>query len=85
MDIGRRNVEGGNRIATFINNAAREVMGVKGDFADSANAWTYNVYAQHGTVENADTNLNYLGNPLIEQALNVLPGTERAGLRRTDG
>ncbi|HSY44884.1 MAG TPA: TonB-dependent receptor [Steroidobacteraceae bacterium] len=75
MEIERRNVEGGNRIATFINNAAREVMGVKGDFADSANAWTYNVYAQHGTVENADTNLNYLGNPLIEQALNVLPGT----------
>ena len=83
MYIGRRNVEGGNRIATFINNSAREVVGVKGDFADPQNAWTYNVYAQHGTVDSADTNENYLSNPLIEQALNVLPSPDRTGLRRT--
>ena len=73
MYIGKRNVEGGNRISDFINNAAREVIGAKGDFADSANAWTYNVYAQHGTVESTNGTFNYLSNPLMEQALNVLP------------
>ncbi len=71
MYIGRRNVEGGNRIATFITNSAREVLGVKGDFAD---AWRYDVYAQHATVDNNNGNLNYLNNTAIEEALNVLPG-----------
>jgi iron complex outermembrane recepter protein len=72
MEIGRRNVEGGNRIASFLNNASREVVGVKGDIYDSP--WTYNVYAQHEQVDSQDQNLNYLSNPFIQQALNVLPG-----------
>jgi iron complex outermembrane receptor protein len=71
MLIARRNVEGGNRIADFTTNSAREVLGVKGSFAD---AWTYDVYAQHGLVDNNNQNLNYLNNTAIEQALNVLPG-----------
>jgi iron complex outermembrane receptor protein len=71
MGIERRNVEGGNRIATFQNDSAREVVGLKGDITDE---WTYNVYAQHSTVDGANTNLNYLGNPQVEEALNVLPG-----------
>jgi outer membrane receptor protein involved in Fe transport len=70
MYIGRRNVEGGNRIATFITNSAREVLGIKGDFAE---AWTYDVYAQHGTVDNNNGNLNYLNNTAIQESLNVLP------------
>jgi iron complex outermembrane recepter protein len=72
--ILRRNVEGGPRIASFATDSARQVAGVKGDFADSANAWTYNVYAQHSTVDNSNSNLNYLSNSAIQQALNVLPG-----------
>ena len=74
MVIGRRNVEGGDRIAAFTTDAAREVLGVKGDFADPQGAWTYNVYAQHSTVNNNNQNLNYLSNNAIDQALNVLPG-----------
>ena len=72
--IGRRNVEGGDRIAAFTTDSAREVLGVKGDLADAQNAWTYNVYAQHSTVNNNNQNLNYLSNNAIDQALNVLPG-----------
>jgi iron complex outermembrane recepter protein len=79
MAILRRNVEGGDRVAAFTTNAIREVLGVKGDFGDSASAWTYNVYAQHGTVDGMDTNNNYLGNNLIEQALNVLPNATPGG------
>ena len=71
MYIGRRNVEGGNRIATFVTNSSREVLGVKGDFGD---AWTYDVYAQHDLVDNNNGNLNYLNNTAIQEALNVLPG-----------
>jgi iron complex outermembrane recepter protein len=71
MYIGRRNVEGGNRITGFVNDAVREVIGVKGG---SATAWTYNVYAQQSTVDIASTSENQLGNFQIQQALNVLPG-----------
>ncbi len=71
----RRNVEGGNRVATFLTNSAREVLGVKGDFADAKDAWTYNVSAQHGTVDTLFGNLNYVSNTATEQALNCLPAT----------
>jgi iron complex outermembrane receptor protein len=71
----RRNVEGGNRQETFLTNSAREVAGIKGDFADAQNAWTYNVYAQHSTVDSVYQNLNYLSNTAIEQSLNCLPAT----------
>jgi iron complex outermembrane recepter protein len=71
--ILRRNVEGGDRQATFLTNSAREVVGVKGDFADSHDAWTYNASAQHGTVDSLFGNLNYVSNTAIEQALNCLP------------
>jgi len=76
MVILRRNVEGGDRIAAFTTNATREVLGIKGDFAD---AWSYNAYAQHGNVENQNANLNYLGNNLVQQALNVLPNATAGG------
>jgi len=71
--IGRRNVEGGPRILNTVNDSNREVLGIKGDFADAANAWTYNVSAQHSNVDVANSNANYLGNPQMQQALNVLP------------
>ena len=73
MVIGRRNVEGGPRIATFINDSIREVVGAKGDFGDAQQAWTYNVTAQHSNVDSQNGNLNYLSNISIDQALNVLP------------
>jgi iron complex outermembrane recepter protein len=69
--IGRRNVEGGPRIATFDSDSFRVVVGVKGDIGD---AWTYDIYAQHGTVDASNGNLNYLSNANIQNALNVVPG-----------
>jgi iron complex outermembrane recepter protein len=71
----RRNVEGGNRVATFLTNSAREVIGFKGDFADPQNAWTYDVHVQHSTVDTQFGNLNYVSNTATEQALNCLPAT----------
>jgi iron complex outermembrane receptor protein len=69
--IGRRNVEGGPRIATFVSTSFRAVVGVKGDIDD---AWRYDVYAQHGTVDGNNGNLNYLSNTNIQNALNVITG-----------
>jgi iron complex outermembrane receptor protein len=68
--ILRRNVEGGPRIATFSADAAREVIGLRGDFGD---AWTYDVYAQHSSVDAQNGNQNYLSNANIVNALNVVP------------
>jgi iron complex outermembrane receptor protein len=72
MEIGRRNVEGAGRVATFQMDSAREVVGLKGDFGDSV--WTYNIYGQHSTVDDGDGNTGYLEVPFMQQALNVLPG-----------
>ena len=71
LQIGRRNVEAGGRIETFVNQMLRGVVGIKGSFSD---AWSYNVHAQRGTTEIHDSLDNYLGNSQLEQALNVLPG-----------
>ena len=46
----------------------------EGRLGDPQGAWTYNAYAQHGTVDSQNGNLNYLSNNNIDQALNVLPG-----------
>src|SRR5262249_22014535 len=69
--ILRRNVEGGPRIATFSTNAAREIIGLRGDFTD---AWTYDVYAQHSSVDAQNGNKNYLSNANIINSLQVVPG-----------
>jgi len=71
----RRNIEGGDRVATFLTNSAREVVGLKGDFGDPQGAWTYDVHAQHSTVDTQFGNVNYLSNNAIEQSLNCLPAT----------
>jgi iron complex outermembrane receptor protein len=71
----RRNVEGGDRQATFLTDSAREVAGIKGDFGDAQGVWTYNVYAQHSSVDSLFQNLNYVSNTATEQALNCLPVT----------
>ncbi len=69
--ILRRNVEGGPRTATFQTDSMRIVVGVKGDFLD---AWHWDVYAQHSTVDNSNGNENYLSNANIINSLNVVPG-----------
>ncbi len=67
----RRNVEGGGRTQSFGNNAIRTLVGVKGDFAD---AWKFDVYAQHSSVDGTSSQGNYLSNLLVPNALNVITG-----------
>ncbi len=74
--ILRRNVEGGPRIATFSSDAARELIGLRGDITD---AWTYDVYAQHSSVDASNGNQNYLSNANIINSLNVVPNPAGGG------
>jgi iron complex outermembrane receptor protein len=70
VGLGRRNVEGGDRTFEARNDSIREVVGLRGDIGA---AWTYNVFAQHSTVDAANVNANYTGNTQAQEALNVLP------------
>ena len=69
--ILRRNVEGGPRIATFNTNSAHQVAGLRGDIND---AWSYDVYAQHSSVDSQNGNENYMSNASIINSLQVVPG-----------
>ena len=81
----RRNVEGGNRVASFLTDSAREVMGLKGDFADAQDAWTYNVYAQHSTVDTqfASELPQQHRHRAVPELLAGHTGFQNGGLRRT--
>jgi outer membrane receptor protein involved in Fe transport len=69
--ILRRNVEGGNRQEAFTTTSYRTLIGVKGDFAD---AWRYDAFASFNTLSAIASNLNYLSNTRINNALNVVAG-----------
>jgi outer membrane receptor protein involved in Fe transport len=70
IQVLRRNVEGGPRVATFQTDAARQVFGLRGDITD---AWSWDVYAQHGSVDASNGNQNYLSDANIINSLSVVP------------
>jgi iron complex outermembrane recepter protein len=55
--IGRRNIEGGPRIADFEHENYRVVIGMKGDFADDA--WHYDAYGSYYYTSLFDSQSNY--------------------------
>jgi len=71
MYIGRRNVEGGGRVASFISDANRIVVGLKGNIVGP---WRFDVFAQRSTVDTEIQNLNFFSNANIQNALTVVPG-----------
>jgi iron complex outermembrane recepter protein len=72
--MARRSVESGGRLDNYYSNAFREVLGVKGKFAE---AWSYNAYGQVSITQVQDIEGDFLGTPQINNALNVVtaPGT----------
>jgi len=77
MYVGRRNVEGGGRLDQYTSNSIRQVLGVKGSFAD---AWSYDTYAQVGITQFQDIEGNFLGTPQISAALDVVPNPATGGV-----
>jgi outer membrane receptor protein involved in Fe transport len=69
MYILRRNVEGGGRQDNYTSDSIRQVIGVKGSFAE---AWSYDVYAQIGITQFQDIEANFLNTQRINNALDVV-------------
>ncbi|TLZ04745.1 MAG: TonB-dependent receptor [Gammaproteobacteria bacterium] len=69
--VARRSVESGGRQDNYASNAFRQVGGVKGAITS---AWTYDAYGQVGITQFQDIEGDFLGNPQINNALNVVPG-----------
>jgi iron complex outermembrane receptor protein len=75
LEIGRRNVEGGNRQDDVEHTDWREVLGVKGKIND---AWDYDANFQYGLVNLADTYTNDVSSTKINYALDVVVPTTGA-------
>jgi outer membrane receptor protein involved in Fe transport len=72
MEIGRRNVEGGDRQDDLRHTSYRMNLGARGDLG---NGWTYDMYAQYGIAILSETYLNELSKFRVQQALEVDPVT----------
>ncbi len=69
LEIGRRNIEGGNRQNDIRHTSYRTQIGAKGDLGDG---WSYDVYAQYGETIYSNATLNYITiskSALSEQAV----------------
>ncbi|HEY2481846.1 MAG TPA: TonB-dependent receptor, partial [Caulobacteraceae bacterium] len=69
--IGRRNVEGGPRVADTTHTSYNIVFGAKGDLGSG---WTYDFSLQYGRTVLTDINTGGLLTSHIANALNVIPG-----------
>jgi outer membrane receptor protein involved in Fe transport len=70
--VGRRNIEGGNRIDDLRHTAYRMVVGAKGDLGDG---WAYDIYAQYGLTVYNENYQNEWSKSRVQNALEVDPAT----------
>ncbi len=70
--IGRRDIEGGNRIDDLRHTAYRAKIGAKGDLG---HGWSYDIYGQYGTTIYAENYSNEWSKSRTANALNVDPAT----------
>lgn len=68
VEIGRRNIEGGGRIADFEHINYRGVLGLRGDLNPQ---WRYDAYGQYYYTTLYSSNTNYLNFQAITNALQV--------------
>lgn len=66
INIGRRNIEGGGRIADFEHDNYRAVVGLRGELSS---AWRYDAYGQYYYTSLYNSNTNYLNFAAITDAL----------------
>jgi len=69
VNIGRRNVEGGNRQNDVRHTAYRAVVGIRGDLWEG---WSYDAYAQYGTTIYAQEYLNEFSLSRTQRALRAV-------------
>jgi outer membrane receptor protein involved in Fe transport len=68
VDIGRRNIEGGPRVAFFDHINYRAVVGAAGEIA---HGWSYDAYGQYYYTSLFDSNSGYLDFAKVDNALQV--------------
>ena len=71
LEIGRRNIEGGDRQSEFRHTSYRAQIGAKGDLGDG---WSYDVYAQYGETIFDESVLNYFSVSKSGAALQAVYG-----------
>ncbi len=72
LEIGRRDIEGGNRNADLRHTSYRATVGVRGDLGDS---WHYDVYGQYGYTVYSQVYSNEFSVTRVQNALEVDPAT----------
>ena len=70
LEIGRRDVEGGNRVDDLRHTSYRMKVGLRGDIG---HGWTYDVYGQYGTTLYAENYSNEWSVQRVQNALQVNP------------
>ncbi len=70
LEIGRRDLEGGDRIDDLRHTSYRLVLGVKGNIDPT---WSYDLYAQYGTTIYAENYSNEFSVSRVQNALQVNP------------
>lgn len=69
VTLGKRNVEGGPRVADIQDTSYRQLVGLKGEVAN----WSYDVFGQFARVNHAETNSGYFSSKRIALATDVVP------------
>jgi iron complex outermembrane recepter protein len=72
LEIGRRNIEGGDRTDDFTHISFRTQVGARGDLGDG---WTYDVYAQYGYTATQSITGGYFSEIKVQNALETTNGT----------
>ena len=72
LEIGRRDLEGGNRQNDLRHTSYRAQVGARGDLGDG---WSYDVYAQYGYTILSETYRNEFSKSRVQAALEVDPAT----------
>jgi outer membrane receptor protein involved in Fe transport len=72
LEIGRRDIEGGNRQDDLRHTAYRMQVGAKGDLGDG---WSYDVYGQYGLTVYSENYQNEFSKARVQNALEVDPAT----------
>ncbi|QJE73165.1 TonB-dependent receptor [Aerophototrophica crusticola] len=75
MTIDRRFVELGPRLNSFANQTYQITTGLRGDFADLLEGWSYDAYYTYGKSEQTQTRGNWGSNSKVQQALRALNTT----------
>jgi len=72
FEIGRRDLEGGNRVTTLDHSSYRMQIGARGDLGDG---WSYDIYGQYGETELSQTFAGNFSKSRVQNALEVDPAT----------